>query len=292
MNVVLKLSKSQQSNLTKKFDRYKLSSKNEYLAFFAKVGKTTISLYTSGKCVFQGEQAEKIASEFGEVQLTEKPKMQANLIGTDEVGNGSYFGGLVVVASYLTADDIDFLTKIGVADSKKLTDDKINQIAPILMEKIAHTALIVPPKKYNQVIDSGYNAVSIKVALHNQAIFLLLNKLDEKPQAIVIDAFTTEKNWQKYVKNEKNQVSEKLTLLTKAEDQYLAVAASSVIARHLFLSNLTALSDEAGQKLPSGAGNLSDKVAADLIKKKGFNSLENFVKLHFANTEKAKKLAN
>ena len=59
------------------------------------------------------------------------------LIGTDEVGNGSYFGGLAVVASFVTPDQHDFLRKLGVGDSKTLNDSKIRQLAPVLKEKIA-----------------------------------------------------------------------------------------------------------------------------------------------------------
>lgn len=54
---------------------------------------------------------------------------------------------------------------------------------------------MVEPAKYNEVIASGYNAVSIKVALHNQAIYLLEKQLGHKPENIVIDAFTTEANY-------------------------------------------------------------------------------------------------
>ena len=114
------------------------------------------------------------------------------LIGSDEVGNGSYFGGLAVVASFVTPDDHALLKKLGVDDSKNLTDSKIRQIAPILEEKIKHKALLLSPQKYNQVVGKGktHNAVSVKVALHNQAIYLLLQD-GVKPEKIVIDAFTT-----------------------------------------------------------------------------------------------------
>lgn len=45
-------------------------------SLFAKVGKTSISVYTSGKVVFQGSDAEKIASEFGHVaQVVPKNKL-------------------------------------------------------------------------------------------------------------------------------------------------------------------------------------------------------------------------
>ncbi len=66
--------------------------------------------------------------------------------------------------------------KLGVGDSKTLTDQKIRQIAPILKEKIQHQALLLSPSKTTKLSESVYNAVSVKVALHNQAIFLLLQK--------------------------------------------------------------------------------------------------------------------
>ena len=59
---------------------------------------------------------------------------------------------------------------------KLLPTKKIRQIAPILKEKIQHQALLLSPSKYNEVIGDRYNAVSVKVALHNQAIYLLLQK--------------------------------------------------------------------------------------------------------------------
>lgn len=290
MNIVLDLDKKMIANLLSKFGKYQQTSKNPYISFFAKVDRTSISVYTSGKVVFQGAHAEQLAEPFG-YKAQEVPQEQADLIGTDEVGNGSYFGGLMVVASFVSSEHIDFLKKIGVADSKKLTDDKICQIAPLLMKKIPHVPMIVEPDKYNQAIKSGYNAVSIKVALHNQAIFLLENQLDQKAKDIIIDAFTTEKNYKNYVKKEKNQVLSKITLLTKAEDQFLCVAVSSIIARFLFLENLEKLSKSSGFKLPSGAGANADKIAAKIIATQGLDYLENLVKFHFANTQKAIQIA-
>lgn len=291
MNIVLKLSKDQLAKLVEKYASYQFISKNQYISFYAKIGGTTISVYTSGKVMFQGTDAEQLASEFG--SQTSAPtidkQQQTNIIGTDEVGNGSYFGSLVVVASFITDSDLPLLKKLGVDDSKKLNDDKIRQIAPILMEKISHKALNVLPEKYNQVIASGYNAVSIKVALHNQAICLL--ERHHQPDHAIIDAFTSEPNYNKYLKHEKYQPQTKVLLTTKAESQFVAVATSSVIARYLFLKGLDELSQEYGLTVPSGAGHQSDKAAALIIEKFGEAELEKLVKLHFANTEKARKLA-
>lgn len=263
-------------------------SKNPYVRYFLKLPQATVSIYTSGKVLLQGEGAEKYASFFGYQVVEETSGQNLPLIGTDEVGNGSYFGGLAVVASFVTPDQHDFLRKLGVGDSKTLTDQKIRQIAPILKEKIQHQALLLSPSKYNEVIGDRYNAVSVKVALHNQAIYLLLQK-GIQPEKIVIDAFTSAKNYDKYLAQEANRFSNPISLEEKAEGKYLAVAVSSIIARDLFLENLENLGRELGYQLPSGAGTASDKVASQILQAYGMQGLNFCAKLHFKNTEKAKK---
>lgn len=263
-------------------------SKNPYIRYFLKLPQATVSIYTSGKVLLQGEGAEKYARFFGYQVVEETSGQNLPLIGTDEVGNGSYFGGLAVVASFVTPDQHDFLRKLGVGDSKTLTDQKIRQIAPILKEKIQHQALLLSPSKYNEVIGDRYNAVSVKVALHNQAIYLLLQK-GLHPEKIVIDAFTSAKNYDKYLAQEANRFSKPISLEEKAEGKYLAVAVSSIIARDLFLENLENLGRELGYQLPSGAGTASDKVASQILQAYGMQGLNFCAKLHFKNTEKAKK---
>ena len=263
-------------------------SKNPYIRYFLRLPQATVSIYTSGKVLLQGEGAEKYARFFGYEVVEENRGQNFSLIGTDEVGNGSYFGGLAVVASFVTPDQHAFLRKLGVGDSKTLTDQKIRQIAPILKEKIQHQALLLSPSKYNEVIGDRYNAVSVKVALHNQAIYLLLQK-GIQPEKIVIDAFTSAKNYDKYLAQEANRFSNPISLEEKAEGKYLAVAVSSIIARDLFLENLENLGRELGYQLPSGAGTASDKVASQIIQAYGMQGLNFCAKLHFKNTEKAKK---
>lgn len=263
-------------------------SKNPYIRYFLRLPQATVSIYTSGKVLLQGEGAEKYARFFGYQVVEETSGQNLPLIGTDEVGNGSYFGGLAVVASFVTPDQHDFLRKLGVGDSKTLTDQKIRQIAPILKEKIQHQALLLSPSKYNEVIGDRYNAVSVKVALHNQAIYLLLQK-GVQPEKIVIDAFTSAKNYDKYLAQEVNRFSNPISLEEKAEGKYLAVAVSSIIARDLFLENLENLGRELGYQLPSGAGTASDKVASQILQAYGMQGLNFCAKLHFKNTEKAKK---
>ncbi|VEF94112.1 ribonuclease HIII [Streptococcus pseudoporcinus] len=295
--IVIKPTPTQIKKLTDLLKPYQISKSNPYVILAAKYKSVTCLLYSSGKLVLQGSQVETVANELGlqsdkkttsQDSVSQTPNQNIPLIGSDEVGNGSYFGGLAVVASYVEPSDHPYLKELGVNDSKTLNDHKIRQIAPLLEKKIRHKALLLSPKKYNQLVgpSKAYNAVSVKVALHNQAIFLLLQS-GVKPSKIVIDAFTSKQNYQKHLKKEKNQFPNPLSFIEKAEGQFLAVAVSSIIARNLFLENLDHLSKELGYQLPSGAGKASDLVASQLIKAYGMSALDYSAKLHFANTNKA-----
>ncbi|HBO88222.1 MAG TPA: ribonuclease HIII, partial [Streptococcus sp.] len=133
--VVLKASVQQKQAMMAHYDRYRQDSKNPYIEAFFKLTGASLSIYTSGKVVFQGEMAEQEARLWGyepeSSEQTTNPGQNLPMIGTDEVGNGSYFGGLAVVASFVRPEDHAFLKSLGVDDSKKMTDQKICRIAPL-----------------------------------------------------------------------------------------------------------------------------------------------------------------
>lgn len=303
-NQVIKVSADTLNKMKQTYQKNILNKVVPYTHFVAKVGATTITAYTSGKVMFQGADAAREAAKWGAAlspktstkSTKNSPSLpagfaQRSAIGSDEVGNGSYFGPVTVCAAYVEKDMISKLQALGVKDSKELTDDQIVKLSKVIKELIPYRLLVMEPKKYNE-IQPKYNAVHMKVALHNQAIFLLLRDLDPiKPEGILIDQFTPEGNYRKYVRAEKNQVMEKLYFVTKGEQYHIAVAAASIICRAAFLEELTKESQELGYTVPSGAGAKSDQVAARVLKQGGLSLLENYAKLHFANTAKAQKIA-
>ncbi|MGX6961517.1 ribonuclease HIII [Vagococcus xieshaowenii] len=273
--------------------------------FVAKAPGVTITAYQSGTVLFQGNNAETEGARWYNGSATQKnssinkknssgylPKDFAtwNVVGSDEVGNGSYLGPVVVCATYVKKEHMPLLKELGVKDSKMLKDSDIIRIAEDIKHVIPYQELIVTPSKYND-IQPTYNVNRMKVALHNQAIYLLLKKIaPEQPQGILIDQFTPEGNYRKYLSQEKNQVQDNLYFTTKGEQYHLSVAAASIICRASFLNELAKASKELGFTVPSGAGKASDLAAAKILKRGGLPLLRQYAKLHFANTEKAKKL--
>lgn len=294
------------------FYKNQLVTPVQYSEFRAKVGSITITGYTSGKVLFQGNGAESEASQWSTTSESPKTKSPASkptktveelpdgfanwtIIGSDEVGNGSYFGSLTVCSVYLSPDQFELVKLLGVKDSKLLTDPQIVKIAEELKHTVNYQLTVCSPEKYNQAIEDGYNAVSIKVSLHNFTVYKLLNKLSAEQnnqlQGILIDQFTPKNNYFKYLQKEKNQVKDKMYFVKKGEGHHLAVASASIIARAAFLESLESLGKPYQKSLPSGAGKNVDVFAANLIKRYGKNVLDTTAKLHFKNTTKAIDLA-
>lgn len=268
--------------------------------FAAKLPTCSITAYKSKKVLFQGGSYEKEASLWEENSSIKKQTISTSLpsdishlsiIGTDEVGKGDFFGPLTVVAAYVKKEQIPLLKEIGVCDSKNLTDTKIIEIAKQIKEIIPFSLLILPNEKYNEIQQKGYTQGKITAILHNQAINHLLKKISpSKPEAILIDEFAKKEIYYNHLRNEKNIVKENVYFSTKAEGIHLAVAAASILARYAFIQKFDELAKKAGFPLTKGAGQKVDEQCARLIISKGEEVLPYFVKLHFANTEKAKRI--
>ena len=283
--ITLKLKLVQEEQLFKTFGEFQ-TTPPQYAKWQLKPENCVITCYTSGKTVFQGKDANVYAAAFMQVQ-DEIPNTattnQYPQAGSDEVGTGDYFGPVCVCASYVTQDNVDFLIKLGVRDSKQMSDADMLKIGPLLMERIPHSLLIVPPQKYNRVHESN-NLNAIKAKLHNQAYINLAKKI-ELPSFKIIDQFTPETSYYRYLKNEP-QIIRGIHFETKAEDKYLSVAVGSIISRYGFLKTWEEMEKKYNMTLPKGSGDKVDIVAQAFVEQYGFERLGEIAKLHFKNTEK------
>ena len=283
--ITLKLKSIQEEQLFKTFSEFQ-TTPPQYAKWQLKPENCVITCYTSGKTVFQGKDANVYAAAFMQGQ-DEIPNTattnQYPQAGSDEVGTGDYFGPVCVCASYVTQDNVDFLIKLGVRDSKQMSDADMLKIGPLLMERIPHSLLIVLPQKYNRVHESN-NLNAIKAKLHNQAYINLAKKI-ELPSFKIIDQFTPETSYYRYLKNEP-QIIRDIHFETKAEDKYLSVAVGSIISRYGFLKTWEEMEKKYNMTLPKGSGDKVDIVAQAFVERYGLERLGEIAKLHFKNTEK------
>ena len=307
--ITLKVSDNTMKKMNEYFEDKKRLKTPPYAVFQADEADTVVTLYQSGKAVFQGISADidanlwsqmeknlnpnknvdmKVASNEKKKETKKNSKVYyANTIGSDEVGTGDYFGPIVVTASYVTKEDIPFLESLGVKDSKKLTDEQILKITPQIIKKIPYYTMTLSNKEYNQR-HSEYNMNAMKAILHNKAL-LEMTKQYKNYDYIVVDQFAEKYVYYNYLRKVPN-VQRNITFITKAEDQCLSVACSAIISRYIFIKEFDKLSKKYNQTLPKGAGPIVDEVGAKLVKEYGIDVLNEIAKTNFKNTEKIKEL--
>lgn len=297
-------------NETKKLmnDFYKDMKRDKtppYAVFQADTGDTIVTLYESGKAMFQGVSAdieadmwESIGKNkdnidyFMDTPKKEEKKEEMTLpinissVGSDEVGTGDYYGPIVVTASYVNKDDIPFLTELGVKDSKKLSDEQILKIVPKIIKKIKYKTIMLSNKEYNEKYGKDMNMNKIKAVLHNKVLTEMVK--DNDYDYIVVDQFEPESSYYNHLSEVPNPLKG-ITFITKAEDKCLSVACSSLISRYIFIKEIDKLGDKYGIFLPKGANYYVEDVGIKLVEKYGLNILKEVAKLNFSNTDRILK---
>ncbi|MFS0780650.1 ribonuclease HIII [Bacillus sp. 1P06AnD] len=310
-NVVLQMNMATISEMSTYYHASQNAKAPQGSVFTAKPAGCTVTAYKSGKVLFQGSNAETEASKWQSKQAYKPasiPPAKKNtvkhhsysppatigsmsVIGSDEVGTGDYFGPITVAAAYAPAEKIPLLKELGVKDSKNLKDPQILEIASQLKHAIPFTLLVLDNEKYNRLQASGMSQGKIKAYLHNLALKKLIEKIKPiEAEAILIDQFAQPDVFFNYLKDQEMFQCKQIYLSTGAESVHSSVAAASILARAAFVRKFDELSQQAGFTIPKGAGPAVDLAAAKLIERKGMDSLKTFTKLHFANTDKAKKL--
>ncbi len=313
MTISFKVSDKTKEKMVEYFSDKKREKTPPYAIFQANEADSVITLYESGKVVFQGisadidanmwKQMEQSLNPLAKIDVKDSSKNDkkdkkiievdpkyyyASTIGSDEVGTGDYFGPIVVTASFVKKEDIPFLEQLGIKDSKKLTDEKILEIVPSIIKKIEYSSIVLSNKEYNDIYSADVNMNKIKAILHNKVLLKMKEKVSNYDY-IIVDEFAKEAVYYNYLKESSNVVRN-ITFLTKGEDRNLAVACSSLISRYIFLKEFDKLGDKYETFLLKGASDKVDLLGVSLVKRYGIDILKDISKFSFKNTEKIKNI--
>lgn len=275
--------------LNKYLSKFKIKSKNENIIEIYQTKNYKIEIHKNGLLVIIGSNFENILKMIGKNKVNEyktnKINFKKNIIGSDEVGTGDTFGGITVCATYINDQNIEFLKKLKITDSKKYSNIQIENIYQKIKNKVFYEIVELSPIEYNQKYNLYKNLNIIKTYCHHQAIKKLLLKTNLTDYSCIIDQFTPLNNYKKYLDtiNEKSNNNE-ITII-KAESQFLQVAAASIIARYYFIQQIKNLSNNLKKEIPFGSANIKVFPLIDFLKNKKIN-MNQYVKMHFKNIKK------
>lgn len=202
-------------------------------------------------------------------------------IGTDESGKGDYFGPLVAAGVFLPEGQEAVLQELGIRDSKRISDNRVRQLAEEIKQGYPHSIVAIGPEKYNELYGKLRNLNRLLAWAHSRVIENILEEVN--CGMVLTDQFGDEL----YVRNALMKKGKDIELIQrpKAEED-MAVAAASILARAEFLKRLYFLSQDAGMDLPKGASSLVEEAAVRLVQAHGRDILDKYAKTHFKTTKK------
>lgn len=259
-----------------------------YTVFSAQKGGISCTLYTSGKLTVQGKGKDEFITYYLEPEILKTlsfsyPETEIDLtprIGVDEAGKGDFFGPLCIGAVQADENGIKTLLKLGVRDSKQMSDKTMLSLAPKIREAVPTAVIKISPAKYNEMYQSFQNLNHLLAWGHATAIAELVQKTG--CQKALIDQFSKEALVEAALLKKGIQIE--VGQRTRAEEDPV-VAAASILARAAFVEGLEALSQQVNMNLPKGASSLVVKAGRELVGKQGRSILGQVAKLHFKTTQ-------
>ena len=239
MNRVYEANLEQINRIVTSFDQEYFVNPPEHARYCIRFDDCVITIYESQKVMFQGRTADLYSTIFFPVEPETMPQ-----VGSDEVGTGDYFGPICVCACYIDDNIYSRIRHLNLVDSKQLSDNQIISIAPQLMKLVPHSLLSLDNARYNQV-NATNNLNQIKARMHNKCYLNLRQKGIPLPKLVVLDDFCGERNYYNYLQREP-EIIDYVHFETKAENKYISVGASSIMARYAFLTCMANLEEKYG----------------------------------------------
>ncbi len=209
----------------------------------AKLGSGIATVYKSGVISYAGKDFSLIKSIIDDFQI--KTADLTPRIGCDEAGKGERFGPIVLSCVFADGKAVSELLKLGVRDSKKLSDRKIAELSDKIL-KISHGLVrVIQPKVYNKLYERYKN---LNKLMQEQYIDLIKKLLSKYPvRRILVDQFSS-----RFQEKLSKELPENLEIVVKPrlDERDVVVAAASILAKKARLDALKSLEEKFGVKLP------------------------------------------
>ena len=198
------------------------------------------------------------------------------ILGIDDAGRGPVVGPMVLAGCLIDEKIKPKLKKLGVKDSKQLTQKRREFLAEkIKQEAETFEIIIIHPEEIDQTNHRGINLNSLE-AIKTAEIINKINKSishrdhpNESKIKVVVDCPSVSiVKWQDFLKTKiKNLSNLEIFCEHKADKNHISVAAASILAKCTREKEMSKLKEKYGDEI--GSGYTSDPLTQKFLKKHG-----------------------
>lgn len=201
-------------------------------------------------------------------------------IGSDEAGKGDYFGPLVIAGVLVDNTIVKSLEKLGVKDSKRLSDNSVKKLANKIKKMCLCSVVTIGPTKYNELYNKIRNLNRLLAWGHSRAIENILDR--EECDYALADQFGDEKFIIAALMEKGKRIKVKQEIRAESD---IGVAAASILARAEFVHRLAMQSVKYGMDFPKGASPAVIETGKEFVRRYGKERLKEVAKIHFKTTK-------
>ena len=187
------------------------------------------------------------------------------ILGIDDAGRGPVIGPMVLAGCLIDEKVQNELRRLGVKDSKQLTQKRREFLSNVIKEKSeTFEVVMVSASEIDNLIKEGTNLNEIEAFLCGR-IVNKINKGYEKIKVVIDCPSTGIKKWQDMLKTKIENLSNlEISCEHKADKNHVAVSAASVLAKVVREKEMDKLKEIYGDEI--GSGYASDPLTTKFLK--------------------------
>ena len=192
--------------------------------------------------------------------------MEILKLGIDDAGRGPVMGPMILAGALCSAKAEKEFKKLGVTDSKKLTQ-KRREFLEVEIKKLAKDfhVIVIPAKKIDDDNEKGINLNQVE-AIACAEIINKINKGTEKMKVIIDCPSVSIEKWRDYLRTHvKNLSNLEISCEHKADKNHISVSAGSVLAKCERERQVKKLKEKYGDLI--GSGYTSDPLTQKFLAK-------------------------
>jgi len=174
-------------------------------------------------------------------------------LGIDDAGRGPVIGPMILAGVLITEESEKELKKLGVKDSKQLTQKRREFIEKKIKELVKDFFITITyPEEIDKSLESGVNLNELE-AIKTAKIINKLNKEENKIKIIVDCPSVSILKWTDTLKQKINHLANlEVYCEHKADQNHVAVGAASILAKCEREREMDKLRKEYGNEIGSG----------------------------------------